>query len=177
MEDLNKQEEVVLVNENNEVSGYLEKLDAHQQGLLHRAISVIIFNARGEMLIQQRGLKKYHWAGIWSNTCCSHPRKGETFKEAAERRLFEELGFKTPLTEAFHFIYKAYDQPSGLTEHEYDTVFTGTYNDTFEFNKNEISAIKWIQPAELEKDLEHSPEKYSFWFKIIMNELKNQKVF
>ena len=157
MEDLNKQEEVVLVNENNEVSGYLEKLDAHQQGLLHRAISVIIFNARGEMLIQQRGLKKYHWAGIWSNTCCSHPRKGETFKEAAERRLFEELGFKTPLTEAFHFIYKAYDQPSGLTEHEYDTVFTGTYNDTFEYNKNEISAIKWIQPAELEKDLEHSP--------------------
>ena len=138
MEDLNIQEEVVLVNEHNEVSGYREKLDAHQKGLLHRAISVIIFNDKGEMLIQQRGLKKYHWAGIWSNTCCSHPRKGETFKEAAERRLFEELGFKTPLTEAFHFIYKAYDEPSGLTEHEYDTVFTGTYNEPFSFNTQEI---------------------------------------
>ncbi len=177
MEDLNIQEEVVLVNEHNEVSGYREKLDAHQKGLLHRAISVIIFNDKGEMLIQQRGLKKYHWAGIWSNTCCSHPRKGETFKEAAERRLFEELGFKTPLTEAFHFIYKAYDEPSGLTEHEYDTVFTGTFNNTFEFNKNEIAAISWIQPQELEKDMDLHPEKYSFWFKIIMTELKNKKVF
>jgi isopentenyl-diphosphate delta-isomerase len=127
------------------------------------------------MLIQQRGLNKYHWAGIWSNTCCSHPRKDETFQHAAERRLYEELGFKTPLTEAFHFIYKAYDAESGLTEHEYDTVFLGTYNDPFEFNKHEIAAIKWIQPAALEQDIDLHPEKYSFWFKIILNELKSKK--
>src|ERR1700740_128668 len=109
MEDLDKQEMVVLVNDKNEVLGYSEKLEAHEMGLLHRAISVIIFNSKGEMLIQQRGLKKYHWAGIWSNTCCSHPRKDESFQAAAERRLFEELGIKTPLKEEFHFIYKAYD--------------------------------------------------------------------
>lgn len=176
MEDLSKQEEVVLVNENNEVVGYSEKLDAHQKGILHRAISVIIFNSKGEMLIQQRGLKKYHWAGIWSNTCCSHPRKDESFKAAAERRLYEELGFKTPLTEAFHFIYKAYDKQSGLTEHEYDTVFTGTFDDSFQFNEDEIAAVEWIQPSALLSDIEQHPEKYSFWFKIILDELKKKQI-
>jgi isopentenyl-diphosphate delta-isomerase len=176
MEDLNKQEEVVLVNEHDDVLGYMEKLDAHQQGLLHRAISVNIFNSNGEMLIQQRGLNKYHWAGIWSNTCCSHPRKEESFQSAAERRLFEELGFKTPLTEAFHFIYKAHDEQSGLTEHEYDTVFTGIYDDVFQFNKDEIAAIEWIQPAALLADIEQHPDKYSFWFKIILKELKKKKI-
>ena len=176
MEDLEKMEEVVLVNENNDVLGYSKKLDAHEKGLLHRAISVIIFNSAGEMLIQQRGLSKYHWAGIWSNTCCSHPRKEESFQHAAERRLFEELGFKTPLTEAFHFIYKAHDEQSGLTEHEYDTVFTGTYNDPFQFNTDEIAAIEWIQPAALELDITAHPDKYSFWFKIILEELKKKKV-
>jgi len=172
MEDLEKEELVVLVNDKNEVLGYKEKLEAHQQGLLHRAISVIIFNSNGEMLIQQRGTKKYHWAGIWSNTCCSHPRKEESFKEAAERRLYEELGFKTQLTEAFHFTYKAYDEPSGLTEHEYDTVFVGTYNNEINFNKDEIAAIEWVRPSTLEKDIQQQPDKYSFWFKIILDELK-----
>src|SRR5579871_5364919 len=172
MEDLDKQEVVVLVNDKNDVLGYSEKLAAHQQGLLHRAISVIVFNSKGEMLIQQRGLKKYHWAGIWSNTCCSHPRKEESFQHAAERRLYEELGFKTPLTEAFHFIYKAFDEPSGLTEHEYDTVFTGIYNSPFQFNQDEIAAVEWIQPGALEKDIQQHPDKYSFWFKIILQELK-----
>jgi len=176
MEDLNKQEEVVLVNEHDEVLGYMEKLDAHQKGLLHRAISVIIFNSKGEMLIQQRGLNKYHWAGIWSNTCCSHPRKQESYKQAAERRLYEELGFKTTLHEAFHFIYKAHDEQSGLTEHEYDTVFTGVYNDSFQFNEEEIAAVEWIQPDRLVTDLEQHPDKYSFWFKIILKQLKEQKI-
>ena len=176
MEDFDKQETVVLVNDKNEVLGYKEKLEAHQQGLLHRAISVIIFNDQGDMLIQQRGLKKYHWAGIWSNTCCSHPRKDESFKQAAERRLYEELGFKTPLTEAFHFIYKAYDQPSGLTEHEYDTVFTGVYNNNFDFNKDEIAATEWISPALLKEDIKNNPDKYSFWFKIILEELTAKKI-
>src|ERR1700759_2130732 len=99
MEDLTSEEQVVLVDEQNEVLGYMGKLEAHKTGLLHRAISVIIYNSKGEMLIQQRAFKKYHWAGIWSNTCCSHPRKHESFQAAAERRLFEELGFHTPLKE------------------------------------------------------------------------------
>ncbi len=174
MEDIAVEEEVVLVDEQNQVLGYLSKLEAHKKALLHRAISVIVFNDKGEMLIQQRALTKYHWAGIWSNTCCSHPRKGETFQAAAERRLFEELGFSTRLKEAFQFIYKAYDKPSGLTEYEYDVVFTGTFNAPFNFNKNEIEAVEWIAPADLIKDMDAHPEKYSFWFKVILDEMKKR---
>ena len=177
MEDLNKEEQIVLVDEINNVLGYMGKLEAHQKALLHRAISVIIFNSKGEMLIQQRALTKYHWAGIWSNTCCSHPRKDETFQAAAERRLFEELGIKTPLKEEFHFIYKAYDEPSGLTEWEYDTVFTGVCDDSFEFNKDEVVSIRWLKTEELLSDIEKNPEQYSFWFKIILEELKKRKLY
>lgn len=174
MEDLNKEEMVVLVDEENEVLGYLGKLEAHKKGLLHRAISVIIFNDKGEMLVQQRALSKYHWAGIWSNTCCSHPRKAESFQAAAERRLFEELGFRTPLKEEFHFIYKAYDEKSGLTEWEYDTVFTGTYNEPFAFNKEEVEAVRWMKPEDVLNDILAKPNEYSFWFKIILEEMKKR---
>lgn len=176
MEDLDKEEEVVLVDEENGVLGYMGKLEAHKKALLHRAISVNIFNSNGEMLIQKRGQNKYHWAGIWSNTCCSHPRKNESFKAAAERRLFEELGFKTPLKEEFHFIYKAHDEKSGLTEYEYDTVFTGIYNTPFNFNKTEIDAVAWVKPADLIKDMAANPAKYSFWFKIILDEMKKRGI-
>jgi isopentenyl-diphosphate delta-isomerase len=174
MEDLNKEEQVVLVDEQNQVLGYMAKLEAHQKALLHRAISVIIFNSKGEMLIQQRALSKYHWAGIWSNTCCSHPRKDESFKAAAERRLFEELGIKAPLKEEFHFIYKAFDEPSGLTEWEYDTVFTGVFDGSFEFNKEEVADIRWMNTADLLSDIERNPGQYSFWFKIILEEMKKK---
>jgi isopentenyl-diphosphate delta-isomerase len=176
MEDLNKEEEVVLVDEDNYVLGYMGKLEAHKKALLHRAISVILFNSKGEMLIQQRAPTKYHWAGIWSNTCCSHPRKDETFKAAAERRLFEELGIKTPLKEEFHFIYKAFDEPSGLTEWEYDTVFTGVFDGSFEFNRDEVAAVKWMKTEELLKDMESNPAEYSFWFKIILEEMGKRKI-
>jgi isopentenyl-diphosphate delta-isomerase len=175
VEDLNKEEMVVLVDEKNHVLGYVGKLEAHKKALLHRAISVIIFNRNGEMLIQQRALSKYHWAGIWSNTCCSHPRKDETFQAAAERRLFEELGIKTPLKEEFHFIYKAYDEPSGLTEWEYDTVFTGVFDEPFEFNPEEVAAVRWMKTEELLRDIEKNPGQYSFWFKIILDEMKKKK--
>ncbi|MES2620077.1 MAG: isopentenyl-diphosphate Delta-isomerase [Bacteroidota bacterium] len=174
MEDLNKEEMVVLVDEENTVLGYVGKLEAHKKALLHRAISVIIFNSKGEMLVQQRALAKYHWAGIWSNTCCSHPRKDESFHAAAERRVFEELGIKTPLKEEFHFIYKAYDEPSGLTEWEYDTVFTGTFDDDFEFNKDEVAAVRWMKTDDLLNDIQKNPEQYSFWFKIILEEMKKR---
>ena len=176
MEDLNKEEEVVLVDEENNILGYMGKLEAHKKALLHRAISVIIFNSKGEQLVQQRALNKYHWAGIWSNTCCSHPRKGETFKEAAERRLFEELGIKTPLKEEFNFIYKAHDEQSGLTEWEYDTVFTGVFDDSFEFNNQEVSAVRWMKAEELQLEIEKTPEQYSFWFKIILEELRKKQI-
>jgi isopentenyl-diphosphate delta-isomerase len=171
-----EEEQVVLVDEENNVLGYMAKLEAHQKALLHRAISVLIFNSKGEMLIQQRALSKYHWAGIWSNTCCSHPRKDETFQDAAERRLFEELGIRTPLKQEFHFIYKALDQPSGLTEWEYDTVFTGVYDGPFEFNKEEVAAIRWMETKELLNDMREHSEQYSFWFKIILDEMKSKGI-
>lgn len=176
MEDLNKEEQVVLVDEQNEVLGYMGKLEAHKRGLLHRAISVIVFNNKGEILVQQRALTKYHWAGIWSNTCCSHPRENESFQDAAERRLFEELGFRTPLKEEFQFIYKAYDEKSGLTEWEYDSVFTGTYNEPFNFNKEEINAIRWMNTEDLLTDIKNKPEEYSFWFKIILEEMQKRSI-
>lgn len=174
MEDLNKEEMVVLVDEDNQVLGYMGKLEAHKKGLLHRAISVIIYNSKGEQLVQQRALSKYHWAGIWSNTCCSHPRKDESFKHAAERRLFEEIGIKTELKEEFHFIYKAFDEKSGLTEWEYDTVFTGVYDGPFEFNKAEVEAVRWMSTGEIESEIAKDAEQYSFWFKIILEELKKR---
>jgi isopentenyl-diphosphate Delta-isomerase len=176
MEDLSAEEQVVLVDEKDQVKGYMGKLEAHQKGLLHRAISVIIFNSEGEMLIQQRAFTKYHWAGIWSNTCCSHPRKDETFQQAAERRLYEELGIRTPLTEEFQFIYKAYDDLSGLTEWEYDTVFTGVYDGQFEFNKEEVAEVRWMQIDELLADIEENPDQYSFWFKVILEEMQKRKL-
>jgi|ERR1043165_1342086 isopentenyl-diphosphate delta-isomerase len=176
MEDLNKEEQVVLVDEDNNVLGYMGKLEAHKKALLHRAISVIIFNSKGEQLVQQRAWTKYHFAGIWSNTCCSHPRKDESFQHAAERRLWEELGIKTPLKEQFHFIYKVHDEKSGLTEWEYDTVFTGVFEGEFEFNKDEVADVKWMTTAELEKDIATNPEQYSFWFRTILDEMKKKGV-
>ncbi len=170
-----KEEQVVLVNEADEVVGLMGKQEAHEKGLLHRAISVIIYNSKGEQLVQQRALSKYHWAGVWSNTCCSHPRDGETYKAAAERRLYEELGIKTELTEALTFIYLAHDAPSGLTEHELDHVFTGVYDGAFEFNRHEVAAVRWMNDEQLQKEMEAEPDKFSFWFKIILQELNKQQ--
>lgn len=165
---------VVLVDENGVEQGLMEKLEAHEKGVLHKAISVIIFNSQGEMLIQQRALGKYHWPGIWSNSCCSHPRDGESFQAAAERRLEEELGFRTTLTKAFDFIYKAQDEDTGLIEHELDYVFTGTYDDGFDFNPDEVHATEWIPVPDLLEDIKKNPNKYSYWFKIILKEMQKR---
>ena len=171
------EEQVVLVDEQDRERGLMDKTAAHQQGLLHRAISVVIYNSRGAMLLQQRALTKYHWAGIWSNTCCSHPRAGESYEAAAARRLQEELGFSTPLTKEFSFIYKAHDVVSGLTEHEYDWVFTGQYDEVFEPNPLEIEAVKWLSKADLLQDMEQHSDQYSFWFPIILRELQARGKF
>lgn len=170
------EEQVVLVNEQNEELGLMGKQEAHEKGLLHRAISVIIFNSKGEQLVQQRAFTKYHWAGIWSNTCCSHPRAGETFQQAAKRRLYEELGIRVPLQKQFHFIYKAKDEQSGLTEHELDYVFTGTYDGQVKWNKDEVNDIRWMSTAEVLKEIDEKPNDYSFWFKIILREMKERKL-
>lgn len=166
------EEQVVLVNENNEVLGLMPKMEAHEKGLLHRAISILIYNSKGEMLIQQRAKTKYHWALIWSNAVCSHPRENESFQSAAERRLQEELGINCSLSQIYRFIYKAQDEQTGLIEHEYDVVFRGDYDGKIPFNPEEVEAVKWISETELREDIANQPNKYSFWFKEILKAIK-----
>jgi isopentenyl-diphosphate delta-isomerase len=166
------QQQVVLVNAQGHITGYEEKLKAHQEGMLHQALSVCIVNEAGEMLLQQRAFSKYHFAGLWSNTCCSHPFPGEDPKQAAHRRLREEMGFDTELTGVFSFIYKVRDEKSGLTEYELDYVFTGTYNGKVIPDSQEIQAYQWVPVETLYRNIESQPEKYTEWFKIIMERLQ-----
>lgn len=170
------EEQVVLVSPEDEALGLMGKTEAHEKGVLHKAISVLIFNSRNQMLLQQRADSKYHWAGIWSNSACSHPRDGETYQAAAERRLFEELGFNTPLAEQFHFIYKAEDAESGLTEHELDHVFFGTYDGEVKFNEDEVKAVRWIDIPTLLMEMKDEPDRFSFWFHIIMKEIDKRRL-
>lgn len=160
--------QVILVDVNDRQDGVMEKMEAHEKGLLHRAFSVFIFNAKGEMLLQQRALSKYHSGGLWTNACCSHPRPGEKLLQAAKRRLSEELGIVTKLVVCDAVIYSFYDKESGLTEHEFDYVITGNYSDTFDLNPAEVSSIKWISVTELMVQLAKHPEDYTPWFKHIL---------
>ena len=128
---------VILVDEGDNEIGYLDKLEAHQKGILHRAFSILIFNSAGELLLQKRAADKYHSAGLWTNTCCSHPKPNETVANVATRRLQEEMGFVTSVHPAFQFLYKA-NFENGLTEHEYDHVFIGTYNGAINLNTEEV---------------------------------------
>jgi isopentenyl-diphosphate Delta-isomerase len=162
------EEKVVLVNEQNEVLGTMSKMEAHEKGLLHRAISILLYNSKGEMLIQQRAASKYHWPLIWSNAVCSHPRENESFQEAAERRLKEELNINCSLKEIYRFIYKAQDELTGLIEHEYDTVFEGRFDGEIPFNPDEIESIRWITLEKLSQEIENEPNNFSFWFKEIL---------
>ncbi|MFA7688087.1 MAG: isopentenyl-diphosphate Delta-isomerase [Moheibacter sp.] len=163
------EEFVVLVNENDEVLGLMEKQQAHVAGLLHRAFSVFIFNSKGELLLQQRASDKYHSPALWTNTCCSHPRENETYLEAAHRRLQEEMGFDCELEPKFHFIYKA-KLDENLFEHELDHVFTGQFDGEIQINPEEVSAYKWISMDELIADMDSNPGQYTVWFKIIFKE-------
>ncbi|MEJ0081813.1 MAG: isopentenyl-diphosphate Delta-isomerase [Puia sp.] len=158
-------EEVILVNEQDEETGTIEKMEAHRKALLHRAFSIFIFNTKGEMLLQQRALGKYHSPGLWTNTCCSHPRPGEQVEEAAARRLKEEMGIDTTLTKIFDFIYRT-EFDNGLTEFEFDHVYTGTHNGQLYPNKQEVKDYCFRSMEDIEQDLERRPEKYSSWFKI-----------
>ena len=162
------EEQVILVNENDEPIGTMPKMEAHEKGLLHRAFSIFIFNDKNELMLQQRAADKYHSPLLWTNTCCSHQRVGETNIEAGRRRLKEEMGFVTELKDVVSFIYKApFD--NGLTEHEYDHVLIGYYNDNPNLNKEEVESFKWMTLEEVKEDMEQQPELYTAWFKIIFD--------
>jgi isopentenyl-diphosphate delta-isomerase len=152
--------------------GTAEKMEAHQKALLHRAFSVFIFNSKGEMLLQQRAVNKYHSGGLWSNACCSHPYQGQETKVAAEKRLQEEMGFTTPLNKAFEFIYNA-SFDNGLTEYEYDHVFIATYDGKISPDKTEVGDYCFINMDELKESLQSHPQKYTEWFKIAFPKLQN----
>lgn len=158
---------VVLVNEQDVELGVMEKMEAHRQGLLHRAFSVFIFNARGEMLLQQRALHKYHSGGLWTNTCCSHPLPGEDVASAAVRRLNEEMGLdRITLIPSGSFIYKA-NLDHGLTEHEFDYVFYGISDRDPKINPLEVADFRWINTSDLRRELQEQPELFTAWFRII----------
>ena len=162
------EEQVVLVDKKDNQIGTMAKLKAHEQARLHRAFSVFIMNDKGETMLQQRAAHKYHSPLLWTNTCCSHQREGETNIEAGKRRLQEEMGFTTDLKELFSFIYKApFD--NGLTEYEYDHVMLGHYQGAPKINTNEVADWKWMHPSEIKKDLKTNPHNYTAWFKIIFD--------
>lgn len=163
-----QQEKVILVNEADKPIGLMPKLEAHQKGLLHRAFSVFIKNNQGELMLQQRAQHKYHSPLLWTNTCCSHQKVGESNIVAGKRRLFEEMGFTTELQELFSFIYKApFD--NGLTEHELDHVMLGTYNGAPNINLQEAADWKWIHPQAIKEELTLHPNRYTAWFAIIFD--------
>jgi len=163
-----KEEKVILVNENDEQIGTMEKLEAHEKALLHRAFSVFVFNDKNELMLQQRATHKYHSPNLWTNTCCSHQREGESNVEAGKRRLQEEMGFTTELKDTISFVYKApFD--NGLTEHEFDHILVGYYNDEPNLNPEEVSNWKWMDLEAIKQDIERKPDVYTEWFKIIFD--------
>lgn len=159
------EEQLILVNENDEPVGTMEKMEAHRQGLLHRAFSVFIFDAKGKMLLQKRAAEKYHSSNLWTNACCSHPHPGETLQQAAARRLTEEMGFTTPIQEVFSFTYKA---PVGnyLIEHEFDHVFTGQYAGAIKANPREVADWCYKEMRSIQAELEQHPQMFTTWFAI-----------
>lgn len=160
-------EYVILVDERDNETGVMEKMQAHREGRLHRAFSIFIFNDRKELLLQQRAIDKYHSGGLWTNTCCSHPRPNETVKDAANRRLFEEMGMSCELSILTSFIYQT-PFGNGLTEHELDYVLTGRFNGTPQINPEEVQAYTWMSLEDVRKDIALHPGNYTSWFKIAL---------
>lgn len=158
-------EQVILVNEADQEIGFMEKMEAHEKAVLHRAFSVFILNDAGEMLLQQRASNKYHSANLWTNTCCSHPKPGELTKSAAHRRLQEEMGFDTPLEKAFDFVYKApFD--NGLTEYEFDHVFIGRYQGNIQPNPLEVKDYAFRTFENINQQIATKPTEFTSWFLI-----------
>lgn len=160
---------VILVDENDNPIGTMPKMEAHEKAMLHRAFSVFILNANDEVLLQQRANDKYHSAGLWTNTCCSHPHPGEDTLGAARRRLKEEMGMEADLQFVFKFMYKApFDNL--LTEHEIDHVFIGKTDQLPVINPEEVASYKYMKPEDIKLDMEQNPQSYTVWFRIIFNE-------
>lgn len=161
---MNMSEQVILVDKDDHQVGVMPKLEAHEKGLLHRAFSIFIFNTKGELLLQQRAVNKYHSAGLWSNTCCSHPAPGETLEAATQRRLLQEMGISCDMKHQFSFIYQA-GFVNGLIEHEFDHVYFG-YSDAIPaINIKEVMNWKYMEVAALVEDVEKNSENYTEWLK------------
>jgi len=165
-------ENVILVDELDTPVGTLEKLEAHRKGLLHRAFSIFVFNSNNELMLQQRAKHKYHSGGLWTNTCCSHQREGETTLQAAKRRLDEEMGFNCEMEESFSFIYKT-DLDNEMTEHEFDHVVIGHFDGVPTINPEEVEDYKYVDLEWLTNDIAKHPEHYTVWFKIALPEVVN----
>jgi isopentenyl-diphosphate Delta-isomerase len=159
------EQKVILIDEHDKVIGSMEKMEAHQKGVLHRAFSVFIFNSQGEMLLQKRAAGKYHSAGLWTNACCSHPGPGEKTEDAARRRLREEMGFETPLEKIFDFIYKS-SFKNGLIEYEFDHVFAGQYEDEIHPDPVEVSEYSFRDVLAIKRWLSVDPGQFTAWFQI-----------
>jgi isopentenyl-diphosphate delta-isomerase len=165
-------QQVILVNEKDEPVGIADKMQAHRDGLLHRAFSIFIFNSKGEMLLQQRALTKYHSGGLWTNACCSHPKPGEETSASANARLKEEMGFETSLEKIFDFTYKA-SFDNGLTEYEFDHVFAGEYDGTIQCNREEVMDYCFKDIQEIQQSLSTHPGKYTTWFHLAFPEVES----
>jgi isopentenyl-diphosphate Delta-isomerase len=161
---------VILVNQNDEILGIKEKLIAHKEGLLHRAFSIIVFNDYKELLLQRRALSKYHSAGLWTNTCCSHPNPEENIEDSIHKRLSFEMGFDCNLYFGFSFLYKIKFK-NGLTENEFDHVYYGFYNDLPQINYNEVMDFRWASIDALKKEVAESPQNFTAWFPLILEKL------
>lgn len=161
-------EHVILVDELDNAIGTMEKIEAHQKGILHRAFSVLLFNSKGKILLQKRAIAKYHSGGLWTNTCCSHPLPGESMLEATRRKLIQEMGIDMIPEFAYKFIYKT-NLDNNLIEHEYDHVFIGTYDGDPIINNEEVEDWKFTDLPSLRTDIKENPEAYTFWFKLIVN--------
>ncbi len=155
---------LILVDEHNNITGYEKKLKVHQDGLLHRAFSIFVVNEEGQLMLQKRAIEKYHSGGLWANTCCSHPLKGENKEETIHERLVEEMGFDCGLEELFKFTYRA-ELDNDLVEYELDQVYIGHYEMDPVPNPAEVCDWKWIDIEFLKEDLENSPDKYVYWLK------------
>ena len=161
-------EHVILVDQNDNAIGTMEKLEAHRKGILHRAFSILLFNTKGELLLQKRSLSKYHSGGLWTNTCCSHPLPDELMEQATRRKLKQEMGIDLQPEFAYKFIYKA-NLDKGLIEHECDQVFIGTFDGTPIINQEEVEDWKFSNMNSLRADIRKNPDAYTTWFKLIVD--------
>lgn len=169
-------EYIIAVDEFDKELGSIEKMEAHYKGVLHRAFSILVFNADNQLLLQKRSVKKYHSPGLWTNTCCSHPQFGEDLNTAVYRRIEEEMGFTCNLKEMFSFIYKV-EFEDNLFENEYDHVFIGRYDGEVIPNKEEVDEFKWTDINYIKEDIKVNPEIYTYWFKTLINKIETEDIW